>query len=571
MTPDRRWLLTVALLLTAGLGAPVTELPLGQAVWRPQAATVEVPGPDGAPTTVTADLWGIALTEATRVVVRMHTVSGLGLVVRDLDHPQTRPLAVLAPNQPYAAELPAGRYLLTIAGQGGNGPYILSAAKAPAPARTFQGGLPGIAPDDALRLLGRFDLGAADGLALGPAGRWVATWRGEQGWLHDLDAGASYAVPKLDGPLLRIAFADDGWSLLTVTTAGAVAASMPELAPFARFTAQTGVRDAVPAPDQRVVLLPADAPAYVASPSEEDLAYLPGTRGAAGLVPGHDDVVGLWYADQTVQLLDVLQRRELGRAKWPNEPLGLALQPGAPVLFGSGAAQTLSWRAGSPTAEQVAGGAAAVACHVSGTLALASPTQVALLAPDGQTTVLEPAVAAVRLAFNAPGHRLAGQTASGEVLVWDTIKLLGHAANSPAEQLLASRSAYNEGLAALKAQDYATARAGFVKCRDLLADLPADGDVAQFRVLALLRLSQASYLLHDYAASLSEAEAYLTAAKALPDGEFKTVNVSQALYRRADALWELGRKTEAKQGYQAALDAGLTGLPAEDAKAKVTE
>jgi len=569
----RPWLALLApgLLALATRGATVQELPLGQAVWRPSAATLEVPGPGGAPTTVTADLWGLALERPTQVVIRMHTLSGLGLVIRALDRPAEKPVAILAAGQPYAGELVAGRYLLTVAGQGGNGPYLLSAAATPQPARRFVGGLPDAAPTDALRLLGRYALGPAAGLALGPGGRWAATWQGDQGWLHDLDAGATYAVPKFDGPLLRIAFADDGWSLLTVTAAGVVTASLPELAPYARFVAQSGVRDAVPAPEQRVVVLPGDAPAYIASPSEEDLAYLPGTRGAARLLAGHGEVVGCWYADRQLQLIDVVQRRELGRARWPAEPSALALHPTNAEVAGSGPAQTVLWRAGAATAEQVTSGATALAYHASGTLALASGGQVKLLAPDGTTTPLEPAVEAIRLEFNAAGHRLAAQTATGEVLVLGHDPLARPGARAAAERLLQARSAYNAGLSAMKAQDFPTARAEFLKCRDLMADLPATGEVAQFQVLALLRLSQASYLLKDYAASLAEADDYLAAARQLPDSDFRKYNVAQALYRRADALWELGRKTEAKAGYQAALDAGLEGLPADDAKAKVAE
>jgi len=569
----RAWLpwLAIGLLSLPSFSAEVTELPLGQAAWRPRAATLEVPGPNGAPTTVVADLWGLALEQPTKLVIRMHTLSGFGLVVRDLDHPEKKPLAILAAGQPFNGDLAKGRYLLTVASQGGNGPYLISAAVAPQPANKFQGGMPDHSPPDKIHLLGRYALGPSDGMALGPAGRWVATWQGEQGWLHDLDAGATYAVPKLDGPLLRIAFADDGWSLLTVTAAGAVAASLPELAPFARYTAQTGVRDAVPALDQRVVVLPADAPAYVCSPSEEDLAYLPGTRGAATLIPGHGAVTGFWYADRTVQLLDVMDRRELGRAKWPDEPTVLALHPNRAELVGAGPSHTLLWQAGTATAQEVGGGASAAAYHISGTLATASGDQVSLIAPDGTTSALDPAVDAVRLAFNASGHRLAAQTANGDVLVWDTIRLLGRAPAEASDALMQARSAYNAGLSALKAQDYATARSEFVKCRDQIMALPAEGDVAQFQVLALLRLSQASYLVKDYESSLTEAEAYLAAAEKLPAGEFKTVNVSQALYRKADALWELGRKVEAKAGYQAALDAGLTGGPADDAKAKIAE
>ncbi len=417
----RPWLALLApgLLALATRGATVQELPLGQAVWRPSAATLEVPGPGGAPTTVTADLWGLALERPTQVVIRMHTLSGLGLVIRLWIGRRRSPWRSWPRDSPTPAS-----WSRTLSpdrrGTGREWPVSAfgrghAAAGAPLCRRLAR-----CRPDRRAAAARPLRPRAGRGTGPRPGGRWAATWQGDQGWLHDLDAGATYAVPKFDGPLLRIAFADDGWSLLTVTAAGVVTASLPELAPYARFVAQSGVRDAVPAPEQRVVVLPGDAPAYIASPSEEDLAYLPGTRGAARLLAGHGEVVGCWYADRQLQLIDVVQRRELGRARWPAEPSALALHPTNAEVAGSGPAQTVLWRAGAATAEQVTSGATALAYHASGTLALASGGQVKLLAPDGTTTPLEPAVEAIRLEFNAAGHRLAAQTATGEVLV------LGH-------------------------------------------------------------------------------------------------------------------------------------------------
>jgi hypothetical protein len=569
------WLtiLVVALASVPGRAALVEELPLGQAIWRPGAGTMEVARPDGGTAPVTADLWGIALDRPTRVVIRLQTVSTLGLVIRALDPPTEQPLGVLAAGQPFAKELAAGRYLLTVAGNqgGGNGPYLLSAALPPAASGGFTGGLAEVKPGAGVALLGRYQLGVAAGLAIGPGGQWVATWQGEQAWLHQIESGETFGVPTMGGAVRRLAFTSDGWALMAVTEQGALMLAMPDLAPFARFTAQTGVLDAVPAPEHRVVVLPRDAPAYVSSPVEGDLAYLPGTKGAVRLIGGQSALVGLWYADRQVQVFDSLERRELGRIRWPHEPTGLALHPVEPTVAGAGPETTALWRVGSSTSAALFGGAGAVAYHAAGQLALATPEGVLIATAEDQATPLEPAVQAIALDFNAAGHRLGALTAAGEVLLWDTISLLKHEAGEATGDLLAARAAYNEGLTAMKAMDFASARQQFVQCRDLMAALPATGEVAEFRVLALLRLSQASYLVKDYAASLAEADEYLAAARQLPDGKFKSYNVPQAIYRRADALWELDRQAEARRDYQQALDAGLEGLAADDARQKVAE
>jgi hypothetical protein len=569
-----RWLtiLQVALVSVPGRAAIVEELPLGQAIWRPGAGTMEVARPEGGTARVTADLWGIAIERPTQVVIRLQTISPLGLVIRTLDPPAAEPLAILAAGQPFAKELAAGRYLLTVAGnQGGNGPYLLSAALPPAASGSFAGGLAEVKPGDGVTLLGRYSVGAASGLAVGPGGQWVATWQGEQAWLHQLEAGERFSVPTMGGAVRRLAFTSDGWALMAVTEQGALMLAMPDLTPFARFTAQSGVLDAVPAPEHRVVLLPRDAPAYVSSPVEGDLAYLPGTKGAVKLIGGQGALVGLWSADRQVQIFDSLQRRELGRIRWPYEPASLALHPIEPLLAGAGAETTALWRVGASTSAALFGGAGAVAYHAAGQLALATPERVMLVTEDGQTTPLDPAVRAIALDFNAAGHRLGALTAAGEVLLWDTIRLLKREAGEATGELLAARTAYNEGLAAMKAMDFAAARQQFAKCRELMASLPVTGETAEFRVLALLRLSQASYLVKDYAASLAEADEYLAASRQLPDSKFKSYNVPQAIYRRADALWELDRKAEAKRDYQQALDAGLEGLAADDARRKVAE
>ena len=562
----------LAVAMSASEAVEVQELKLGEAIWRPSAGTMAVTAPDGSKSNVTADLWGLAIEQPARVVIRLQTISSLGLVIRALDTPTDKPLAILGPGQPFVQELPKGRYLLTVAGNRGgtNGAYLLSAALPPAAVSQFQGGLAEPQPGDGVALLGRYQLGPADGLAVGPGGQWVATWQGERAFLHQVAAGETIAVPTLGGPVKRLAFTAEGWALMAVTDQGALMLAMPELAPYARFTAQTGVVDAVPAPEHRIVLLPQDASAYVSSPIEGDLAYLPGTKGAAGLFGGQGSMVGLWYPDQQVQVFDSVARRELGRIRWPYQPASWSLNANEPIVAAAGPSTAL-WHAGATQSSALFGEASAVAYHPAGRVALATADGVLLATEDGQTTALQPTVQAIAVDINAAGHRLGALTAAGEVLLWDTISLLQPAAGASSNQLLAARSAYNAGLKAMKAMDFPTAREQFVKCRDLMADLPATGDMAEFKVLALLRLSQSSYLVKDYEASLTEADAYLAAARQLPDGDFKKYNVPQAIYRRADAQWELDRKDEARQGYQQALDAGLEGLAADDARKKVAE
>ncbi len=563
-----RVIVAVVLLSSACPAAELTEVALGQAFWRPNAMLSEIKLPDGGSRIAQADFYGFALERPEQVCFTFRSEGLLAAVIKAVDQPDAKgdpsTAGVIGNGKTVTLDLAAGRYLAVVGAEPPDrGSYLLVLGRPIEPAGRLEA-VP--ATGGEVPCLGRWRApGAVSGCAVSPTGQHLATWGGDEAWLHDLATGASYRLPHDDGRPTRVAFSPDGWTVLTVTRAGAMLLALPTLTPVARFTAGTGLRDACyGSRRQRVAVLPSDAPAYVSSPVPGDLAYLAGSQGAEALVPDPAaELVGLRFGGE-VAVYQATSRELLGRVRWPAAPVSLAMQPGQPVVIGAGPAATLTWKVGTDRQGRALPDAAAASLGPTGVIALALPGGVRLL-KDDRATELQPAVAAAQLAFNAAGHRLLA-VADGTLLLWDTTALLSRRVEPGT--LTQARLAYQDGLNKMKSRDYAASHASFKRSRELLGGLPAEGETVEFLCLTLLRLSQVSYLLKDYQASLDEAGQFVATAGKLPEGALKEMNLAQAYYRRADALYELRRMDEARKDYREALAHGLEGPAAADARDK---
>ncbi len=574
MTRGRMGLVGLLVVVAGGVAAAdeVTEIKLGQGIWRAEATTAERTLPDGSKRRVQVDLYGLVMEREEPVRLVLWAEGRLGLVVRALDRndAQGNPalVGIRTAGQSLETRLAAGRYMLAVAAEPPErGAYLLAAARPldsalalPAAELAPAGGK--------CPLVGSFALPAGvRQIDLSPDGRRLVCGDGRQGWLFDLEQRRGALLPAAGGPLLRVALSPDGWSLMTVTEREAVLWALPDLAPFARFTAASGLRDAVYAGrHSRVAVLPQNSPVYVSSPVEGDLAFLPGSRGGQALVA---DAAGTGLlvrsGDRDLALYDLSSRQLLGRTTWPATPRQLAVHPAEPLVIGTGPGANQAWRAGGDATIAQVPEADAVAFALNGALALGGAGGVSIR-KGTETVPLTPAVPVVRLRFGAGGSRLVALDGAGRLLVWDTTALSGGA---PQDVLRAARQAYAEGLGLLRQQKYAEAHPAFARSLANLRQLPAQGEIVEFTCLTILRLSQCSYGAGQFGRSLAEAEELLQTSETLPDGSLKRSNLAMGWYRRADALWELGRRQEARPAYQKSLDLGLEGAAAADARQKV--
>ncbi|MCC7491653.1 MAG: hypothetical protein IT204_04875 [Fimbriimonadaceae bacterium] len=552
------------LLLLADTATPIAP---GQAVYRPRATVSQRPGPDGTRQAVQADFYSLELAAPEPLRISLQTAGRHGVVVKALEQVdaagQPRTVGLVGPARPLAQHFVAGRYLLVVATDPpSSGGYLLSVARPPQPAGELQ-----VLPTPAGQPLGVFGR-----WQLGHPVRGEVCWRpplllsrdARGGWLDDLPSKLALRLPQAPGELQRVALSPDGWSCLTVTPQGAVALSLPDLTPFLKIGAPGGVRDACFAGrHQRVAVLPREGNLFIGSPVAGDLAHLAGSAGAQRLFAGGDGLATL-TAD-TVTLFDAADRTLVGsHAATADE---VVVSPITPALVLLQPTATRLLEVGAQCVEQELPAARAAAWSVHGDLALAGQTAV-LWRREQEIVALQPAVTAAAVTFDPAGRQLAAVTAAGEVTIWDLPEV--EAPDGPAATPLNdSRRAYAEGLRLYQEKQYAAAWEQFAASRKLLAAAGAGAEVRQFTCLALFRMSLTSYVLEAWERSLAEAEELLTAVRVLPAGEFRSYNLAMALYRRADALWELQRRAEAKEGYQQALDAGLSGPAADDAKQKV--
>jgi hypothetical protein len=378
-----------------------------------------------------------------------------------------------------------------------------------------------------------------------------------------------------------VAFSVDGWSLLVVAPGGARLLALPDLATFAAFRPQPKDGLAPPladgvfvGPGQQLALLPRGGNTYLTSPAPEDFAVVPNSAGTALEGDPLGQRLAVRYGERRIALFEATERRVFGRDDWPAPPRALALNPLEPAIATCGPGASRVWRAVAGLEGYNLPELVAVTYGPAGQLFGSDGKVVYALFPTLRLP-LAPAFAADCLACAAVEPRLAGATAAGRLALWDLNARIEPPPAEPApeaaaqELLATAKTAYADGLNAMRQEHYAEARAGFVKAREALAKLPAAGETPAVLCMAWLRSSQVSYLLKDWETSRAEAVELVKAAAGVTDAEQHTFYVAMGLYRQADALWEAGARDQARPLYQKSLDAGLTGPAADDAKAKV--
>lgn len=568
------WLLLTLLAAAYAVDEP-TPLTVGQAVFKASTKMSLQTLPDGTRQTVQVELYSLVLDQDRALRFDLRSEKPLGVVVYDLDHTTaTGDPAVLGAagiGRPYHGKLTAGRYMLAVASDPPTETaYLLSVAPEPEPDAKFkQVEQPGPVETSA-PFLGSWQVPQQiQGADLSPDGRWVVVHDGRQAWLHDLKTLRSYRLPSAGGDLRRVRISPDGWSVLVASTNGVVLLSLPDGSPFARFEAPGGVRDAVYAGNrQRVAMLPIDGAVSLCSPVAGDLAYLPDSAGTMLAGDPSGVRIAVRSGQRDVRVYDVLNRQLLGNLQWPAPPIALAPHPFVPLVAGAGPSASLLWSLANGNVTDLPE-CLDVSYGGTGLLGLTDGRQVTIVSGD-QLTPCEPAFPATHVAFSSTGRLLLATTDDGRLALWraQAVDLSG----TPTEdKLLAARMAYSDGLKAMKAQNYEAAVKGFSDAVGLLAQLELTNDTREFACLAQLRLSQATYQLKDYQTSLEAAKVLLQTAAELPAGETRQSYLSIGLYRQADALWELGQREDAKKLYQQALDAGLGGGRADDAKAKLAQ
>lgn len=568
----RRWWLGL-LTLAVAHAAEVTPIQLGQGVWRAEAAVTQHPLPGGGTKAMQADLYGLVLEQPAEVRVTFFAEAPLGVVIKALDQPDDkgnpRTLGLVAAGKPWRQSLAAGRFMFIVAGDPPmDGAYLLSVASPKEPDDTFER-VADAAPGD-YPFLGAFDLGRPiSGLEVSPEGARLLAWSADEAWLYELESRQAFRLPKLDGPLRRAEFSPDGWTALVVSAGGALVLGLPDLTGTAKFTAAEPVLDAVyVGRQQRVAVLPEGKPVYIASPIEGDLAYLPGTTGGTALVG--DSLAGglaVRYGEQRVAVFDPMERRQYGAGSWPAAPTHLQLQPGAPILLGTGPSATMTWKAGPEPEATTLPDATDGDINPLGAIALGGASGVRLIREESVTELTAEPVDLVR--FSPTGHRLAAATAAGRVMVWNTEAML--AREPEGGGLTEASRLYRDGLERFKAQDWSLAHLRFEASLAKLRELPQEGEVLEYTCLALLRMSQTSYMTRAYEQALAEAEDLLTAVDVLPGGPFQAQNRAFGWYRKGESLWALDRRDDAKAAYRQALEAGLEGAAAENARGKLAE
>ncbi|MBI2297831.1 MAG: hypothetical protein HYU66_02560 [Armatimonadetes bacterium] len=553
----------ILLLAAAALAVEPAPIQLGQAVYRPRCTITRQKLPDGTQRSVQLELYDLTLAKEEPVWVEMRSENPLGCVVyRFVEGSEPRPITAVGMRKPFHGTLAAGRYALAVAADPpADGAYLLSVAHPPQPDGKLEPALPASPADAAAAFRGSFRLGLKPrGLSLG--GGFAAVHDGLTAWLCDLEQGVRYRLPAEPGPIRRVAVSPDGWSVMVVSTSGARLLALPDLAPLATFNTEAGIRDAVYAgPRQRLAVLPAKGMVYITSPVKGDLAYLPESEGDALAVDTAGTRLAVRQGEAEVRVFDLGARQLMAQCRWPWSPSALAVHPLMPLVVGAGPAKAGLWSGtDDPTVADLP--AAVDAAYGGNGLLAAVDGQGARVVVAEQVTVLEPAFAGSLVAVDPMGTRVAAVTAAGELALWDVSRL----AAPQADPVQTAEAAYKQGILSLRNEDYAAAKGLFAQAVEALRQAPPSDDADKYLCLSLLRLSETTGVLKDYAASLEHADAMLAAAAALPDGELKRFCDPLARFRRGEALAGLGRQADAKLAWQDALEHGLSGPPAEDAR-----
>lgn len=567
------------LALLAGVAARAQEpvpLAVGQAVWRPSATVIQQPLPDGGQRGVQVDLYELGLAAPATLVFRLRAEGRLGMVVYAADRPAGGgggpTLGAAGPSQPLKLELAAGRYTIAVAGDPpSDGAYLLSVAPAPSP-EGFAARRELAATTDSLPTRGQWQIEPQPrSLALSPDGRWLAACTATEAWLYELPGGARYRLAGAGGELVRVQFARNGWALLVAGEAGTRLYSVPELAVIDEERYESGLRDAVLTGDGlRLAVLPRGGLVSIRSPVPGDLASLPESEGLALAGDGRGDRLAVRREDGTVALFDLVRRALIDRVRWPAAPTQMAVDPLRPVVLSAGPGASRAWLAQTGQPPQALPELLAVALGPNGEMALSDGTGVVFRYAADEANC-KPAPAATLLAVDARGRYLAAATAEGLVTVWDTLDLAPERVLASPESERAA-AAYEQGLTAMREGRHEAATRHFTAALTILADVPPDEPrLLEQTCLAILRLSECMWLLKQFEPSLEQARRLEGLAGNVGDAEARSALVAMARYRQGDALWELGRREEAKAVLRAALEAGLTGQSADDARAKLAQ
>lgn len=548
-----------------GVATGTTRLPLGTALWRAQATSVRLTAADGQTRVVRADGFGLTLDQEETVTLRFRTKAQLGVVMAAVgDGGAVRQLGTLGRDKDWTGTLPAGRYALMVGGDAAAlGSYLLSAARAPQPAGKLAVVSPA-ADTHPLPFLGSWQLPAPlKGLAMGGARRWAAGHDGSHVWLFDLERAEYFAVEPPPGTIKRVACGPEGWNLLVVTDQQARLYAVPELAPYAQFTAATGLSDAVFVGDeQRLAVLPRTGNVFLTSPTPEDLAFVPRSAGVALEGDAVGERLAVLLAGNEVSLVETQTRKSFGSATWPAAPTVLAPSPVDPAVAAAGPGASQLWRA-------VPGTTAKLPTLTT----LAYSPEGRLVGSDGEVTglvatellPLAPRFGATLLSFGSGGARLAASDAAGRLALWDASRPPEPASADVAK----AKQVYGEAWIAFTRAQWNDARLKFAEARRLLGQVVLNDDLKETLCLTWLRSSQASYMAKDYEASLLEAQQLVEQAPKLVSAKSARFHVAMGLYRQGDALFELGKPDEARARFREALDKGLDGPAADDARKRL--
>lgn len=564
----------VGLLLAVGAASAADPSPLrlGEAVFRAQATVSLQRLPDGTRKPMQLDAFNLDLDADANVRIDFRSEDAKGVVVYRLAAGGDRTaVATVGPGKPHVGPLTRGSYALLVASDPpAGGAYLLSVAPVREPEVHFERTAPEEPAAGGARLLGQWQLGrAVADLDLAPGGEWLVTRAGDEAWLHHLPEAVSYRLPTPGGTVRRALISPDGWSVLVAGEAGATLLGLPDLTPFARFAPPGGLRDAAYAgARQRVALLPVDGNVMITSPLPDDLATVPGSAGEA-IATDSNGLRLLVRRDRTeISVFNLTARSAEFTATWPAPPAALALHPMLPVVAGAGTDASLLWSGGQHAGAVDLPAAVDVDFGGTGLLALADGRAVTLMVGHSSQTIAPP-FPATMVAFDPDGRRLVAATADGRIALWDTTRF--ETPPSDENPLQAARLAYTEGLNAQRARDYERAKSRYADSLALLQTLPQEGEILEFVCLTNTRLSQVTWLRKEYEESIGYADAVIATAAALPEGELRRSFEGMALYRRADALWELGRRDEAKADFRAALERGLEQRYADDARQRLAE
>lgn len=566
-----RWLWALVLATAAAAQEPVDLAP-GRAVWRPTARVTERDG-----RRLQAEVYRFALDAPTRLRLRLLAEGRLGLVLyRDGPGEGPRPpLGTAAPGEALELDLAIGGYVVVVAGDPpAEGAYLLSIAPPP----TADGAAEAVplphpeTNDGSLPAAARWRLPhALHSCDLSRDGDWLVATDGQAAWVYALADGTRYPLAAPAGAVRRVAVSPNGWAVLVAGESVARLYSLPDLAPIVDLPAGGELADAVfVGSDLRVALLPAGGEVTIRSPQPGDLAGLPESAGVALSGDGRGAKLVVTRADGALALFDLGRRTLIDELPGAAAPAGVALDPLRPVVIAAGAGASRLWLAEGDDPPEALPDLAAATFGPSGELAMIADRRV--IFRHQQTEVeLTPAVEATLVEFDDRGRLLLAATAAGEVTIWDTSPILPvRIIESGA--MARARGLYEAGLAALENADYEAAGAAFTAALGLLEGLfGVEPQAPQQACLALLRLSQASYGAADYTTSVEQCERLEAMAAELDDERVRGSLIAIARYGRAEALWLLDRRDEAKVLFQAALDAGLEGERADEAKRKLAE